>query len=83
MAKYKIAVFYRDCNFEEIIEIEAESLEKAKEQCGEIKENNIKNIEYLKSRNIYTNRIIRECKIHNANWKEELLKSLNFLEKKE
>lgn len=83
MAKYKIAVFYVGCNSEEIIEIEEESLSKAEKKCEQIKTDNLIYVKNLKSCNIYTNRIIKECKVYKADWKQDLLRCLNFLEKKE
>lgn len=83
MAKYKIAVFYVDCSFQEIIEIESDSLSGAEKCCEQIKTSNALSIERLKSFNIYTNRIIKECQVYKADWKEDLLRSLSFLEKKE
>lgn len=83
MAKFKIAVSFVDHNFEEIIEIEARSLKEASEKCEKIKKDNEEMIKHLESKNIYTTRVIEDCKIQKLDWRDDVSRCVSFLEKKE
>lgn len=73
MAKFKATIYYENCNTEESIEIEADTLNKAKEKCEEIKTKNNELVVEIGKKNIYTNRVVKNCKLKNINWRDELL----------
>lgn len=73
MAKFKVAVSYVASYLEEIIEIEADTIKKAKEKCDEIKLENERRVERLNSYNVYVSKIISNCKLDKITWEHELL----------
>ena len=73
MAKFKIIISYENSYFEELIEIDAETIKQAKIKCEEIKLENNNKIEFLKSKNIYSSKIIKECKLDKYDWSYEVL----------
>jgi hypothetical protein len=77
VGKYKIKITYKNYNFEEVLQINAESLEKAKQKCQQIKDENKEIIEKFKNKNIYVSKQISDC-ICEADWREELINSLNI-----
>jgi hypothetical protein len=83
LAKFKVAISFVNYSFEEVIEIEASSIKEASKKCEKIKKDDEKMIKHLESKNVYTSRIIKECRVCKVNWKEDLLRCANFLEKKE
>lgn len=73
MAKFKATISYENCYFEETIEIDAETLGKARIKCEEIKTKNNELVAEISKKNIYTNRVIKNCELKNINWRDELL----------
>lgn len=83
MAKFKVAVSYRNSCCEEIIEIEAESAEKARKRCSEIVEENKAMIDRCIAKGIYVSRAIADCRLHNMHWSLELVQCMNMTSESE
>lgn len=78
MAKFKAAISYQNCYFEEIIEIEAETISKARIICEEIKKKNEEKIIELNNKNIFTSRKIKKCELYKLDWRLGFLGCMNF-----
>lgn len=76
MGKYQVILTYENHSFEEILQINADSAEKAKLKCEEIKQQNQDLIERLKNKNIYISKKIKDC-ICKVDWREELIESID------
>lgn len=88
--KFQIAVKYKNYSFEEILEIDADSVEKAKTKCEEIKQENHELIEKLSGKNIYSSKIIEDCRLYKVDkeekiekpkihWRDELIAKLDAI----
>jgi hypothetical protein len=78
LSKFKVAVRYEGGCCEEILEIEADSAEKARRICSEmISENNSLMEEYSK-KGIYISKVIKECRLHQLEWRDELNQCANM-----
>lgn len=83
MAKFKVAIRYKESCCEEIVEIEADSAERARKRCSEMVEENKKAMDRCAKNGIYISRSIAECKLQNMHWKDEFIRCMNVAGKSE
>jgi hypothetical protein len=73
-----VAIRYKESCCEEIVEIDADSAERARRRCSEMVEENRISLEKAAENGIYISRSIAECKLHNMHWKDEFIKCMNM-----
>ncbi|NBT57280.1 hypothetical protein EBT16_00690 [bacterium] len=78
MAKFKVAVRYKGSCCEDIVEIEADSAEKARKRCSEMVEENRIAVEKSAKKGIYISRSIVDCRLHNLDWRDEFIQCMNL-----
>lgn len=78
MAKFKVAIRYGESCCEEIIEIEADSAERARKRCSEIVDENRMALEKFAKNGIYISKSIAECRLYNLNWRDEFIQCMNL-----
>lgn len=75
--KFKIILTYENYSFEETLQVEAESIQKARQKCEEIKIKNQELIEKLKTKNIFISKQIKDCRLCSLDWRDELKETLD------
>ncbi len=78
MARFQVAIRYKESCCEEIVEIEASSAEKARKKCSEMVEENRIALERSAKNGIYISKSIAECRLHNMHWKDEFTQCMNL-----
>jgi hypothetical protein len=73
-----VAIRYKEGCCEEIVEIEADSAEKARKRCSEMIEENRIAVEKSAKNGIYISKSIAECRLHNLDWRDEFVMCLNL-----
>ena len=73
-----MAIRYKEGCCEEIVEIEADSAEKARKRCSEMMEENRIAVEKSAKNGIYISKSIAECRLHNLYWRDELIQCMNL-----
>lgn len=73
-----MAVRYEGVCCEEILEIEADSAEKARKKCSEMVSENKSLIEEYSRKGIYVSKVIKECRLHQLDWRDEFIPCMNM-----
>lgn len=78
MARFQVAIRYKESCCEEIVEIEADSAEKARRRCLEMVEENRIALEKSAKNGIYISRSIADCRLHKMHWRDEFIPCVNL-----
>lgn len=78
MARFQVAIRYKESCCEEIVDIEADSAEKARRRCSEMVEENRIALERSAKNGIYISRSIADCRLHNMHWTYEFIQCVNL-----
>jgi len=78
LAKFKVAIKYKESCCEEIVEIEAESAEKARKRCSEMVEENRVAVDMCAKKGVYVSRSIADCRLYKMDWRDEFIKCMNI-----
>lgn len=63
MALFKFAIKYEGSSSEETMELEASNSIEARKMCDEMAERNREELERLASRNVYSSKVIKSCRM--------------------
>jgi hypothetical protein len=73
-----VAIRYKGTCCEEIVDIEANSAERARKRCLEMMEENRVALEKAEKNGIYISRVVADCRLHNMNWRDEFVQCVNL-----
>ena len=82
MNKFKVSITYFGSYLEECVEIEAEGSKMAMQKCQDIIDKNHIFLEAAAQKNVFISKKIKDCRLHSADWKEELRVSLEVFASK-